>query len=178
MLKKLFLGALLFTLLVAGAAVAYSELRVDIGISVPLYFGIVIDTGDETTGDWADYTFVIPDLAVNYIFDLSLIKLGVGIRAFTFLVESLIMPNILAEVNLGPFVVHGSIFGAIFMPFGLYNDFFFEEIGLFDLNVSYKLVEWFRLGVGAVAGFEFNPDYDMGATPFVFYAFGRFSFSF
>jgi hypothetical protein len=174
---KLFLCALVFFLLVSGVTTVYSQVRLDVGISVPLYFGIRVE-GGEDLGEWSDYTFVIPDLTVSYIFDLSLIKLGVGFRALTFILESLIMPNILAEVNLGPFVVHGSVCGAVFMLFGLYNDSYFEEVGLLDVNVSYKLIEWFRLGVGSVAGFEFNPDYDLGGTPFIFYVFGRFSFSF
>ncbi|MBN2443690.1 MAG: hypothetical protein JXJ04_20180 [Spirochaetales bacterium] len=168
---------LIFMLLALLSVGAYAGLRFDVGITIPAYVGIQFDTG-ESGGVWLDYTIVLPDLQLLYMVDLGLIRIGAGIRGYTFIVESLIMPTIVGEIQLGSLLFHGSLFGGAFFFVGIINDSITGSVGGLDLNVSYKLTDWFGIGVGSLALVEFDPTYDLGATPFVAYGFCRFSFSF
>lgn len=87
---------------------------------------------------------------------------GIGLRAFTAIIESAGWPIVLrAEVG-----------GGWFFAFGLANASTTARIVIADVNASWKLAEWFRLGVGGIAVAPFDATENFG---YAIYVNGRFT---
>jgi hypothetical protein len=173
MIKKLIiififsLGIIMF----AGA-----QVRLDVNVSVPVYNGIQIE-GGEGVGDFSDYAFVIPDLVLSYVIDADLIKVGLGARMITFLVESVIWPNAFVELNVDPLVLNASVGGGVFFYFGAVSGVEASSLIIPDISAYFKFNEWFQLGGGIVL-FVGTEIFGVDILPYSIYVRARFSFSF
>lgn len=158
---------------------ANAQPRIDIGIDVPFYFGMTLPGGDDV-GSFSDFTFLFPEITGSYVFNLGFINIGVGVRMFTFIVETFGWPNAFVELNLGPMVLSAQIGGGLLFAFGLANTVETGPIVVGDLTAAFTVTEWFRLGIGVLTIAEVDEDIafsDEGTFPFVVYAFAKFPIS-
>jgi len=146
-------------LLVAVALVvaipAFAELRLDLGVDVPLVAGF-ISGGDASTSEvgsfLTEHIFPFPEASIYWQFDLGPVHLAPGLRFFTFILQSVFWPNLLAEVQLGPVFFVAQLGGLLFVTFGMLNDAVAGQVLIPDLSVWVGLgkKKMFRLGVGAI----------------------------
>jgi len=101
------------------------------------------------------------------------VKLGVGVRAFTLILETALWPNAFAELHLGPVAFEAQVGGGLFALVGLYNNVKAGNLFFPDLSVWYKIgkKQLFRLG-GGVMGFYF-PEIASEGIAFAFYLGGK-----
>jgi hypothetical protein len=171
MKKTVFIALVIFVFAVFSAG---AQLRLDVNVSVPVYWGFQSEaTG--TLGDVSEYTFILPEVDLYYQFDLSLVKLGIGVRLITFIVESVIMPDIFIELHLDPIILRASLAGGAALFFGLYSETVTGPIIVPDVNVMFKLAEFFRVGGGICFIADFN---DLDTFIFIPYVGARFTFVF
>jgi hypothetical protein len=158
------------------AAPVAAQLRLDVGIDVPKGIGTTLSSDfDQSARDFLAKAFIpIPDVALHYQFDLGIIKLGAGVRAYTFIVASVLWPNVFAELDVGPLAVEGQIGGGLF-AYSAISTGGIESGRVFfpDLSAWYAFGQKrvFRLGCGAIG--VFLPNQDVNGLPFVFYIGGK-----
>jgi len=170
--------SLLVLLIIASlVAPAFSQMRIDIGADIPRGLGITVDGDTEISQETVDFftTYFIPfpEAAIYYQYDLDVMKLGIGARAYTFIVETIIWPNAFAELNLGRVAIEAQVGGGLFGLIGLYNSI---EAGAYffpDISVWYKLgkKQSFRLGLGAMG--LYMPDLLDDGMVFAYYIGGK-----
>ncbi len=141
-------------LLAATAAPAFADWRIDIGFDVPRGMGASVDgqgtSFSDATAFFSQYIIPLPEAGAYYFGEAGPVRLGVGLRVFTALVESVWWPNAFAEIDLGRFVVAGQLGGGVFGIFGLASDLQTGAVLIPDLSAWFKLGKVFRLGGGAV----------------------------
>jgi hypothetical protein len=98
-MKRIMVLVLILGVLITGA---FGQLRIDAGIAAPIGVGAVLDgTSLEmsgTAGEFLSRTFLpLPEAAFHYQFDLGHIKMGLGARAFTLILETIVWPNAFIE---------------------------------------------------------------------------------
>jgi hypothetical protein len=135
---------------------AFSQVRLDLGVDVPMTIGVMgsgefdtsNDAGDFLRGHWLPF----PEASLYYQFDLGPLKLAPGVRAFTFILETVLWPNLMLELTFDPVFVQAQVGGLLFALFGLGNDFQSGKVFFPDLSVWIGLGKErrFRLGVGAI----------------------------
>jgi hypothetical protein len=164
------------------AITSFSQPRIDIAVDIPFYLGIqLIDptTGNSISGgDFLKYAFVLPELEASYVFRLGLVNLGLGIRMFTALIETIGWPNAFVEINLDPIVLSAEVGGGAFFAFGFVSSFNTGALLFGDISAAFKVADWFRAGVGVFSLQSFDPNVmfaQNGVWPFAVYAFGKFS---
>jgi hypothetical protein len=167
--------------MVLGAGTAFAQIRLDAGVDVFMGAGIFSESNDPTFqsfGQLLGYFPVMPfpEAGLYYQFDLGIIKLGAGVRCFTFIIESVFWPNLIAEAHLGNVVIEAQVGGGYFGFFGLGTGGTPGQVFFPDLSVSYAFGDVFRLGVGAIG--IFIPQLSTDILPFLFYVGGKFSFVF
>jgi len=93
-----------------------------------------------------------PEASFYYQFTAGPITLAPGIRCFTFILESVLWPNVMAELQLGPVFLQGQLGGLLFAVFGLYSDAEFGNVLLPDVSAWIGLGKErrFRLGGGVL----------------------------
>ncbi len=173
MKKKLIIA---FILLVFIVITGSAQVRLDVNVSVPIYNGIDVE-GGEGVGEFSDYAFLIPDLMLSYVIDLEMIKIGIGARMMTFIVESVMWPNAFIELDLDPLVINLSCGGGVFVYFGVLSGIYTEVFVIPDFSAYFKITEWFHVGGGVLlllGGEIFGTD----ILPYSIYARARFSFTF
>jgi hypothetical protein len=169
--KKLVLIALAATALVA--APAFADWRVDLGADVLMGLGALSDSDLDTSGSVAQYGILLPMGEVAYQFGVGPVALGVGVRGVTFLIQTLLWPDVFAEIALGPVAVEGHLGGLAFASFGVLGGLFETgEVFIPELSAWFRLGKHFRLGAGAVG--MYVPDFDMGTVVFLYYLGGKF----
>jgi hypothetical protein len=170
-------AALLFFILALVAVPAFSQLRLDIGVDVPRGIGAVLQGDTQISKDAVDffsnYVFPFPEAALHYQFDFGMVKLGVGARAFTFILETAIWPNAFAELNLGPLAIEAQAGGGLFALVGLYNSVKAGKVFMPDLSAWFKIgkKQLFRLGGGAMG--IYLPEVTTEGMAFVYYLGGK-----
>jgi hypothetical protein len=171
MMKKLFFVAAALILL---SLPAFADFRLDIGLDAPLSVGVT-SGGSGVGSDIGKIPFLpIPEIAIHYFWGLGPVDLGVGLRAFTVIIESLAWPNLVGEVNLGPVVIQAQFGGGFFAAFGAAgNNTAFGNVAIPDLSAWFKLGkdQNFRLG-GGVMGI-WAPDALGSIMPWLFYVGGK-----
>ncbi|RLD35535.1 MAG: hypothetical protein DRI73_02420, partial [Bacteroidetes bacterium] len=150
---------------------------------VPAYIGITADTDNGDVNESINFlkeigTFVFPNAIVAYQFPIGPVKTGIGLKAYSLIIESVLWPVIYAELDLSPIVINANLGGLGFYWFGIIPDLGFKTSNVIipDLNIAVKLGKSFRLGIGAMAfpgikGLE-------NITPYTIYLTGRFSILF
>lgn len=168
---------IVLALFVAIITPAFSQMRIDIGIDIPRGIGAALDGSAEISQETADvfkkYFIPFPEAAIYYQFDLDTVKLGIGARAYTFILETVIWPNAFAEVNLGPVAIQAQLGGGLFGLIGLYNSIQTGSVFFPDLSVWYKLgkKQSFRLGLGVLG--IYLPEIASDGMAFAYYFGGK-----
>jgi hypothetical protein len=163
-------------LLLCFTAFASAQVRLDVNVSIPFYNGIEVE-GSEGIGDFSSYAFLIPDLMLSYVFDFEIIKIGIGARMLTFIVESVMWPNAFVELDLSPLVINVSCGGGIFAYFGVVSGVETSSLIIPDACAYFKFNDWFQAGVGVVL-FVGAEVFGVDILPYSVYARARFSFTF
>jgi len=144
------------TILFAITAAAGAQVRIDVNISKPLYLGAgstasggPVDLGSiDVTAAWVFF----PEVQLYYQFGGEALHAGVGVRVFTFILQSILYPAAYVELELGPVVANLNVGGGWFGTFGLAGTGSQAGAVFFpDLNVGFNLTPWFRLGGGVYA---------------------------
>jgi hypothetical protein len=166
---------LIVSIIVAAlAAPVVAQVRLDIGIDIPKGIGAVLPSGVESSSDAADFlskAFIpFPEAALYYQFNLGIVKLGAGIRAYTVILASVAWPNAYAELYLGPLVVEAQVGGGVFGYYAINTGgvetgkVFFPDLSAW-LALGHKKI--FRFGCGAMG--IFLPDQSADTVPYIFY---------
>jgi hypothetical protein len=161
---------------------AFSQLRLDLGVSVPITIGVIgggeFDTSNEAGEFLRSHWLPFPEAGLSYQFSFGPLNLAPGVRAFTFILESVIWPNLLLELAFDPVFVQAQVGGLLFAFFGLYNDVEYGELFFPDLSVWIGLGEErrFRLGVGAIG--LYWPELTTEGMAFAPYVGGKISLLF
>jgi len=172
--KRLKVVILVGVLVLGLAAPAAAQFQFDIGVNVPVVVGIEAEEDD--VQNVLEYAFVVPDLKANYYFGSDAFRFGLGVRAFTAIVETLVYPTVSAEVHLDPFVLSGSFGGFALGLFGIYNNIVTANFWVPEISAAYKVNDWFHLGAGATAVFLGDGEQVFTDTfPYAVYAVMRFS---
>lgn len=177
-MKKTILTTVVLSVLLA--APAFAEWRIDAGVDVPWGVGNAISTlgGSSTSGVNILESGVFPVPEGNFLYQAPVgpVKLGIGIRAFSLIVESAAWPNAMAEVNLGPVAIDLQVGGGVFLFFGLFSDLTTGAVVIPDLSAYFKLGKIFRLGGGGMLFYD--PNLSSSGVPYVIYLAGKLSFTF
>jgi hypothetical protein len=168
--------------LVALGGAAFAQLRLDAGVIMPVRVSVALDgssleIGSDVGNFLAGTLFPFPEGAAHFQFDLGTVKLGVGARAFTFILETIIWPNAFAEVDLGPVVLEAQLGGGAFLLFGLVSKAQLGEVFFPDLSAWFKIgaKRSIRLGGGVIG--LYLPD-QTSRLPLTFYLGGKIALVF
>jgi hypothetical protein len=173
--RKIFVVLLAAVLLLSGGVIANAQFRLDANIQVPFYMGINLAAfGASGVSGGTSITSFLPFPSVEgmYQFGSGPLRFGVGLRAYTFIIESIAWPDAFVELELSPVVIRADVGGGAWLLFGLYNNADTAAMVIPQLDVAFKLADWFRLGVGAIAVAPFQHLDNFG---YAIYASGRFT---
>jgi hypothetical protein len=152
-MKRIILIAAMLAVL---AFPAFSQFRIDLGVDVPMTIGVIgngeISTSSDAGEFLREHILPFPEASFYYQFTAGPITLAPGIRCFTFILESVFWPNVMAEMQLGPVFLQGQIGGLLFVGFGLSNQVETGNVLFPDLSVWYGFGKErrFRLGGGVI----------------------------
>ncbi len=176
---------LVAAIVLLGTAVsAPAELRLDLDVNIPIYFGYSV--GGYASGAWNQYFIPFPDARLAWQFGNGLIDGGVGVRMFTFIIENILYPEGFVELNLDAFTFSLNVGGFAFLEFGLLSSALsnlgintfsgFHSVLLPDINAAWRVNDWFRLGAGMFMIAPFGNDLGGVLDNFVysFYINARF----
>ena len=128
---------------------------------------------DFGTVDISRFAVVIPNLQAYYMFDTSLLSIGVGARIYTVLLMNFLYPTVMGEVRFGRFDVNLNVGGLAGVLLGL-GPTFETATGpwvTMDLSAGFRVTDWFRVGLGAFA--IAHTDF-LDAFPYALYLSGKF----
>jgi hypothetical protein len=149
-------AVLLVALALVLAIPAFADLRLDLGVDVPLGAGFISGSGVSASSEigsfLTEHIFPFPEASLYYQFKFGPLRVAPGIRFFTFILQSVLWPNVIAEVQLGPVFIEGQLGGLLFATFGLFNDIDAGSVLIPDLSVWVGLgkKKVFRLGGGVI----------------------------
>lgn len=188
-MKKTILVILIVIALVVPAA---AQLRIDVGLMKPLGIGITnLPEADSelktlSEGIAQQIWLFLPEVGAYYEFNFDPLplKVGLGARAFSFLVIGAAWPNVFAEAQLGPVFIDAQL-GGLFFGYYALN----EVGGDFGKVLMPDLSAWFAFGekksfrIGGGAMMFYAPDFvdaladSTGRTiiPFIYYASAKFT---
>ena len=176
-MKKLVLFGIIILMVIPGA---FAQFRLDLAIDVPRGAGLTSNSDDEFIDGLStflnDYVIPVPEatFVYQYSFDPIPLHVGGGLRAFSFILESVAWPIVYAELDLSPIVINANIGGFGFLSFGLINEASTKNLIIPDIHIAYKFGKTFRLGLGAI-GFTGS---DTDEMLYAIYLTGRFSILF
>jgi hypothetical protein len=136
------------------ASPVFSQLRIDIGVDVPMNIYAVgggqVQSSSDVGQFLKEHIFPFPEAGLYYQFSAGPIKLAPGVRVFTFILESVLWPNLMMEIALDPVFIQAQVGGLLFVFFGLANDAQYGQVFLPDLSIWLGLGKQrrFRLGGG------------------------------
>jgi hypothetical protein len=176
MKRKILVFAVIFCIAAVFSAQALIQFRLDPLVNVPFMLGA--KDGFSGTG----YEFFLnniipfPELDAHLQFDLDMVKIGIGVRAFTFIAISAMTPDVFVEVHLDPVVLRASVAGGAVFIFGILpSQILTGPIILPDINVTLKLADFFRIGAGCIFIADFN---NLSSFLYAPYIQARFVFTF
>lgn len=169
---------LVTVMLCAAAFNASAQFRLDIDLAWPVKAGINIgDLGISVATDINQYLIILPQIEATYQFGEGPLRFGVGAKAVTFIVESILWPNAFVELELSPIVIRGDLGGGLFFLFGISTQLLDNSWSWVvpQVDVGVKLTDWFRLSGGMIALAPFN---NMNNFGYLLYLNARFTFLF
>jgi hypothetical protein len=184
MKKRILIVFVAVAMLLAGAVGASAQLRLDMDVNIPIYLGFY--TSGAADGAWNSFFIPFPDARLSYQFPIGPVTIGVGARAFTFIIENIMYPEAYVELTLDKFVLGAGVGGGAFLEFGLLSSVLasagvtnlsgFHALLLPDLNVAYKVNDWFRLQGGVFMLAPFGSDFSgvLGSFAFAGYVDAKF----
>jgi len=178
-MKRIILVAAFVAIL---ASPVFSQLRLDLGVDVPMTIGVIGNGEIQTSSDVGEFLrehiFPCPEAGLYYQFEVGPMRFAPGVRIFTFILESVMWPNLMWELALDPIYIQAQLGGLVFVLFGLLNDAQYGEVLLPDLSVWVGLGKErrFRLG-GGVLGMAL-PDLTTEGIAIVPYVGGKVSLLF
>ena len=105
------------------ASPVFSQLRLDVGVDVPMNIyavggGEILSSSD--VGSFLkEHILPFPEASLYYQFNVGPVSLAPGVRVFSFILESVLWPNLMAELQLGPVFLQAQLGGLLFLFFGL-----------------------------------------------------------
>jgi hypothetical protein len=178
MKRRLLVIVAVVVLLCAGATCASAQFRLDFDIAWPVYAGINLgDLGVSGGATLTEHLILLPMIDATYQLGEGPLHFGFGVKAVTFIVESLLWPNAFIEIDLNPIVIRGDFGGGFFFAFGLGNQLLDNSWTWVvpQIDVGVKLNDWFRLSGGAIALAPFD---NMNNFGFLLYVNARFTILF
>jgi hypothetical protein len=177
-MRKFFCILAIMTLLVIPA---FAEWRLDLGALAPRGMGAMAGGATPLSSDLgsqiADWPFIpLPEAGLYYEADLGDIKLGLGARAFTAILATIVWPNAFVELELGRVAIEAQVGGGAFGFLTVVaTTGGFGKVFIPDISVWYKLGknQNFRLGAGAIG--LYMPELLGDGLPFLFYIGGKAS---
>ncbi len=147
---------LISALILVLAFPAFSQLRLDMGVDVPMTVGVIgqgeIQTSNEVGQFLREHILPFPEASLYYQFDIGPLKLAPGVRVFTFILESALWPNLMAELQFDRVFIQAQLGGLFFVFFGLANNAEYGEVLFPDLSIWIGLGKErrFRIGGGVI----------------------------
>lgn len=178
-MKRLLLALFLVVGIVALPVCA--QVRIDVGFDLPRGVGAVVAGQPEISSEISDalsnYIIPFPEVGVYYQYQFSgvPIRIGGGLRLFTFIIESVIWPNVFVEADVWKFTFMFQTGGGVFGLFGVYGSLRTAQVIIPDLSVWFRIGKVFRLG-GGVIGFA-SPEIPDGMA-FAYYLGVKFAIPF
>lgn len=163
-MKKFLVFAILATL---GLVAISAQVRLDLGIDIPLHISAVVEGSDLAEGGNVPYTLPFPSAGLYYTFGAGPLNLGVGARMYSVVLLSALWPNVIAELELGRAVLQAQVGGGAFMFFGLISSTQTGAVFIPDLSAWLKLGKTLRVGAGAMG--LFIEEFADTTVPVVFY---------
>ena len=161
-------------LLCAEGVGAGAQFRLDFGVGLPVFQGINLKDLHVSGGATiSQYLFLLPTIEPTYQFGEGPVRFGVGAKAVTFVIESLLWPNAFIEIDFNQVVIRGDLGGGMFLSFGRVNqvpDNSWTWV-IPQLDVSFAHTDWFRISGGAIALAPFDTINNFG---FLLYVNARF----
>ncbi|MBN2626452.1 MAG: hypothetical protein JXA95_07285 [Spirochaetales bacterium] len=176
-MKKLILIILVLGL-TAGFAFAQDDgsrgSQWDIYLHVPYIMGIQSD--DESFSGALDYAFLVPEVNWHYFLGTDELHLGFGLDLYTVILESIVMPSVAVESDLGPLVLTGRFVGGFYGFFGLINSYDFGKIFFPEVSAAIRLGQKQRFALGTSMKFLIAPEIaGLDNFAFVGTVFGRWT---
>lgn len=155
---------------------AFAQFRMDIDINVPFSATLVSDImaingGTNAASTSIPFTFLVPDVKALGQAELGIVRLGGGVRLFSIILETILFPEVFAEVKLGPVAANLSLGGYAYGLVGIYSNLHFWNVMTIDASLGFDVTNWFRAQVGF---FGLTPFDDMNNFVGVVYAGGKF----
>jgi hypothetical protein len=161
---------------------ARAEVRLDFDIPVILAAGVTLSdvTGSSSVSvDLSHLHIPLPYVELAYQFGDGALRGGFGVRTYTVLIQFVGWPMGYVEYQMDKLVVRGERGGFAFFLLGVTNQLYLNDytlkVLLPDVQLSYAIAPWFRLGVGALAVAPLGNFKNFG---WMFYVNGRFVLSF
>ncbi len=165
MKKGIILSAAVLLILLSTVS-AGAQARLEVNVNWPITIGINSSNSlfNGANVDLSQYHFLLPDFRAYYQFGGDgLLRGGIGIRAYSVIIQSFIFPEAFVELNLNPVMLEASLGGYVFGFFGLFNHLSTADLMLPDFNVTFQLLPWLRLGGGVLLftpiGSNWNTDF-------------------
>jgi len=122
--------------------------RIDAGLDL-----FAFPTSETNIEDKVAVYPVIPLIDAGFYgqFNLGILNMGIGLRAFSFIIINVFSPSIYAELNLWRFSLNAQITGGALYMFPLYlvaGPYFIPELSLWFTIFNSK--NQMRLGIGAI----------------------------
>jgi hypothetical protein len=170
MKKRSLVVLLAAVLLLGGALTASAQLRLDVDVAFPVYGGLSLETMTPT-GGWLQNIFPFPNAGLYYQFGQGGLRGGVGARAFTLILESVLYPAAYVELEIKPIVLNMNVGGGAYVLFGLLNQADWARFILPDLSVGFKLNDRVRLGGGVFIIAPFLDTFQESFSNFLYFGY-------
>jgi hypothetical protein len=182
MKRQLVLVVLVAALLLGAVSGARADVRLDFDIPVILAAGVNLSDVTGSTSynvDLSGLHIPLPYVELAYQFGDDFLRGGFGLRTYTLLVEFFGWPMGYVEVELERFILRAELGGFAFFLLGMYNQLYVDSYTLKtvipDIQVSYAIAPWFRVGAGVLAVAPLGNSNNFG---WLFYVNGRFVLTF
>jgi hypothetical protein len=136
-----FRGALIVVLLLGGLAGADAQFRFDVSLDAPIRISNAPDA----------FIPPLPLVQAGYQLIAGNLRAGLGLYGVLVILADAFWPGIFLEYELGPLVLRADFGGGIVYVYTRFDGGATESYLIPQLDVSFKLKSWIRLGVGAIA---------------------------
>jgi hypothetical protein len=178
MKRKLVLMVLVATLFLGATAAARADVRLDFDVPVLLSAGLNVSdlTGSSAISfDLSNFHIPLPYAMLAYQFGDSFLRGGIGVRAYTVLIEFVGWPMGYVEVELDRLVLRAELGGFGVVALGVTNSLLTTDIVISDFQLGYAVFPWLRLGAGVLLA---APPSNFSNNGWLFYVNARFTFDF